>query len=219
MMHVDPASPASIGHPWSLERSRRAWGAAFSRAAAGRPLPAARARASRPTRPRPGPQVTRLCHQHRLHTALASLFTRALGDWAAPAAELLLAAAAAPAETTPPPGGPWGERAAAVYKALVFLRCAFRGHALPPGAGGLPAGMAGLVRAQARAPRPPPPPPPARRRGPPRPAVAVQCCGRAGPRAGGRGLRVPVRRHADVAITLFPMFGQRPVRLWAMGGS
>jgi len=157
MMHVDPASPASIGHPWSLERSRRAWGAAFSRAAAGRPLPAARARASRPTRPRPGPQVTRLCHQHRLHTALASLFTRALGDWAAPAAELLLAAAAAPAETTPPPGGPWGERAAAVYKALVFLRCAFRGHALPPGAGGLPAGMAGLVRAQARAPGPPPP--------------------------------------------------------------
>jgi len=76
---------------------------------------------------------------------------------AAPAAELLLAAAAAPAETTPPPGGPWGERAAAVYKALVFLRCAFRGHALPPGAGGLPAGMAGLVRAQARAPGPPPP--------------------------------------------------------------
>jgi len=53
MMHVDPASPASIGHPWSLERSRRAWGAAFSRADAGRPLPAARARASRPTRPRP----------------------------------------------------------------------------------------------------------------------------------------------------------------------
>ena len=44
--------------------------------------------------------MTRLCRAHRLHTALASLFTRALADYAAPAAELLLTAAAAPPEVT-----------------------------------------------------------------------------------------------------------------------
>ena len=38
-------------------------------------------------------QVTRLCRAHRLHSALAFLFTRGLADYAAPAAELLLSLA------------------------------------------------------------------------------------------------------------------------------
>ncbi|KAK9840784.1 hypothetical protein WJX81_004448 [Elliptochloris bilobata] len=93
-------------------------------------------------------QVTRLCRAHRLHTALASLFTRALADYAAPAAELLLTATVAKPEACPAAGAAWGERAATAYKLLIYLRCCFRGHAFPPGSGELPAEARGLVRAQ-----------------------------------------------------------------------
>ena len=82
-------------------------------------------------------QVTRLCRTHHLHSALAFLFTRALSDYAAPAAELLLAHAHAP------PEGPhnelkdaqaeWGMKAKTGYKLLVFLKCGLSGEAFPPG--------------------------------------------------------------------------------------
>jgi hypothetical protein len=82
-------------------------------------------------------QVTRLCRAHHLHSALAFLFTRALSDYTAPAAELLLAHAHAP------PEGPhnelqdaqaeWGMKAKTGYKLLVFLRCGLSGEAFPPG--------------------------------------------------------------------------------------
>ena len=105
--------------------------------------------------------MTRLCRAHRLHSALAFLFTRALADYAAPAAELLLAHAHAPADPPhtlhPTPGGSslaglganggaadaggrgnagaWGPKRAAGYKLLVYLRCCFAGRAVPPGMG------------------------------------------------------------------------------------
>ncbi len=105
--------------------------------------------------------MTRLCRAHRLHSALAFLFTRALADYAAPAAELLLAHAHAPADPpqtldptefdrgsrTSPAGAAaggaaagggnaaasWGPKRAAGYKLLVYLRCCFAGRAFPPG--------------------------------------------------------------------------------------
>ena len=82
-------------------------------------------------------QVTRLCRTHHLHSALAFLFTHALSDYAAPAAELLLAHAHGP------PEGPyyeskdaqaeWGTKAKTGYKLLVFLKCGLSGKAFPPG--------------------------------------------------------------------------------------
>lgn len=79
-------------------------------------------------------QVTRLCRTHQLHSALAFLFTRALSDYAAPAAELLLAHAHAPTEDARGDfEGPWGMRAKTGYKLLVYLKCGLSGKALPPG--------------------------------------------------------------------------------------
>ena len=83
-------------------------------------------------------QVTRLCRTHQLHSALAFLFTRALSDYAAPAAELLLAHAhssqgsRAGHEAGSP--GTWGACTPTGYKLLVYLRCGLRGEAFPPGA-------------------------------------------------------------------------------------
>ena len=86
--------------------------------------------------------MTRLCRTHRLHSALAFLFTRALSDYAAPAAELLLAHAHAPADERPPAAADghapalvpaWGRKRATGYKLLVYLRCCFAGRAFPPG--------------------------------------------------------------------------------------
>jgi hypothetical protein len=86
-------------------------------------------------------QVTKLCRTHRLHSALAFLFNRALSDYAAPAAELLLAHVHAPpkpagADSAPVQSAPsscWGPRRATGYKLLVYLHCCFTGRAFPPG--------------------------------------------------------------------------------------
>ena len=94
-------------------------------------------------------QVTRLCRAHRLHSALAFLFNRALGDYTAPAAELLLAFVHAPDESPaesasesagdspavgrPGPAAAWGARRATGYKLLVYLHCCLSGRAFPPG--------------------------------------------------------------------------------------
>lgn len=100
-------------------------------------------------------QVTRLCRAHRLHSALAFLFNRALGDYTAPAAELLLAFVHAPDEspaesasesagdspTVSRPGlaAAWGARRATGYKLLVYLHCCLSGRAFPPGSPSVPA--------------------------------------------------------------------------------
>lgn len=90
--------------------------------------------------------MTRLCRAHRLHSALAFLFNRALGDYTAPAAELLLAFLHAPDESpaesasesagdSPSAGRPaaWGAHRATGYKLLVYLHCCLSGRAFPPG--------------------------------------------------------------------------------------
>ena len=83
-------------------------------------------------------QVTRLCRTHQLHSALAFLFTRALSDYAAPAAELLLAHAHGLQDSRAEPegGSPggWDGRTPTGYKLLVYLRCGLNGEAFPPGA-------------------------------------------------------------------------------------
>ena len=82
-------------------------------------------------------QVTRLCRTHHLHSALAFLFTRALSDYAAPAAELLLAHAHAPPEghhnESKDAKAEWGTKAKTGYKLLVFLKSGLSGEAFPPG--------------------------------------------------------------------------------------
>ncbi|CAL8466179.1 g5715 [Coccomyxa elongata] len=106
-------------------------------------------------------QVTRLCRAHRLHSALAFLFNRALGDYTAPAAELLLAFLHAPDEspaesasesTGDSPAASrsaaWGARRATGYKLLVYLHCCLSGRAFPPGMGDVPAEMRAGVKAQ-----------------------------------------------------------------------
>ena len=83
-------------------------------------------------------QVTRLCRTHRLHSALAFLFTRALSDYAAPAAELLLAHVHG---ACPDSGGAadgtqqqtWSIGTQTGYKLLVYLKCGLQGEAFPPG--------------------------------------------------------------------------------------
>ena len=82
--------------------------------------------------------MTHLCRTHQLHSALAFLFTRALSDYAAPAAELLLAHAhgsqGGRTECEGGPPGDWGARTPTGYKLLVYLRCGLCGEAFPPGA-------------------------------------------------------------------------------------
>ena len=78
-------------------------------------------------------QVTRLCRMHQLHSALAFLFTRALSDYAAPAAELLLAHAHSPPDSQGGLEGNWGMKTQTGYKLLVYLKCGICGEAFPPG--------------------------------------------------------------------------------------
>lgn len=78
-------------------------------------------------------QVTRLCRMHQLHSALAFLFTRALSDYAAPAAELLLAHAHSPPDSQGGLGEDWGMKTQTGYKLLVYLKCGICGEAFPPG--------------------------------------------------------------------------------------
>jgi len=79
-------------------------------------------------------QVTRLCRMHQLHSALAFLFTRALSDYAAPAAELLLAHAHSPEHDSQGDlEGSWGMKTRSGYKLLVYLKCGICGEAFPPG--------------------------------------------------------------------------------------
>ena len=75
---------------------------------------------------------------HQLHSALAFLFTRALSDYAAPAAELLLAHVhgVSPDGQGTLDGSPqqeWGIKTRTGYKLLVYLKCGLRGEAFPPG--------------------------------------------------------------------------------------
>ena len=74
---------------------------------------------------------------HQLHSALAFLFTRALSDYAAPAAELLLAHVHSMSSSrVEPDQGPqqaWGARTHTGYKLLVYLKCGLCGEAFPPG--------------------------------------------------------------------------------------
>lgn len=83
--------------------------------------------------------MTRLCRAHRLHSALAFLFNRALADYTAPAAELLLAYVHARRESSDEspressPAGGWSARRATGYKLLVYLHCCLSGRAFPPG--------------------------------------------------------------------------------------
>ncbi len=88
--------------------------------------------------PYPMTQVTRLCRAHRLHSALAFLFNRALADYTAPAAELLLAHVHARRESSDDspadsPAAVWSARRATGYKLLVYLHCCLAGRAFPPG--------------------------------------------------------------------------------------
>ena len=83
-------------------------------------------------------QVTRLCRMHQLHSALAFLFTRALSDYAAPAAELLLAHVhGLPPDSQGNTNGgrqqEWGTKTQTGYKLLVYLKCGLSGEAFPPG--------------------------------------------------------------------------------------
>ena len=74
---------------------------------------------------------------HQLHSALAFLFTRALSDYAAPAAELLLAHIhGVPADEHRGHGGSleqWDSGMRTGYKLLVYLKCGLGGEAFPPG--------------------------------------------------------------------------------------
>ena len=103
----------------------------------------------------PSVQVVKLCRTHRLYSALTYVLTRGLGDYIAPAVELLLALATAPSGATDADAdadgssfetAPAGQRAAG-FKLLVYLRCCLRQEQFPPGAGPLPAGKAGLIKA------------------------------------------------------------------------
>ena len=76
----------------------------------------------------PMAQVVRLCREHKLFSALAYLFPRALLDFLAPAAELLQAVMHAP-----PAEARQKEREAYSYKLLIYLRCCFQGRSFPPG--------------------------------------------------------------------------------------
>ena len=84
-------------------------------------------------------QVIRLCRQHRLTTALAYLFPRALLDYVAPVAELVIAIAKAKAEEQEAVAqGSLSERKASRalgFKLLVYLRTNFAGLTFPPGKG------------------------------------------------------------------------------------
>lgn len=74
---------------------------------------------------------------HQLHSALAFLFTRALSDYAAPAAELLLAHVhgVSAGEHRGPDGDShqWDAKTRTGFKLLVYLKCGLCGEAFPPG--------------------------------------------------------------------------------------
>ena len=83
-------------------------------------------------------QVIRLCRQHRLTSALAYLFPRALLDYVAPVAELAVAIVNARADEqnsqepdNPPPG--WKLSKVLGFKLLTYLRTHFAGLTFPPG--------------------------------------------------------------------------------------
>ena len=75
-------------------------------------------------------QVTRLCQQHGLYSALLYIFNRGLAEFIAPAQDLLHAVVESAAEAP---------RAALADKLLVYLQCCFEGRAFPPGRGRLDA--------------------------------------------------------------------------------
>ena len=82
-------------------------------------------------------QVIRLCRQHRLTSALAYLFPRALLDYVAPVAELIVAIATAKAEEHGSEAGIVQEAQKASrslgFKLLIYLRTNFAGLTFPPG--------------------------------------------------------------------------------------
>jgi len=77
----------------------------------------------------------RLCRQHRLYTALAFLFPRALLDHVAPVAELAVATARAAGHLQERDGDEaWSQSKALGFKLLVYLKTSFAGLTFPPGA-------------------------------------------------------------------------------------
>lgn len=100
-------------------------------------------------------QVVKLCRTHHLYSALTYVLTRGLRDYIAPAVELLLALACAPGTAAVADAGSSldsglvasPEQRAAGFKLLVYLRCCLRQQQFPPGAGPLPVGKAGVIKA------------------------------------------------------------------------
>lgn len=83
-------------------------------------------------------QIVRLCRQHHLYTALAYLFSRALLDYVAPAAELIVAIASSRTAEQHSIESEEGLEVRALtkklaYKLLVYLRTCFAGLSYPPG--------------------------------------------------------------------------------------
>lgn len=78
----------------------------------------------------------RLCRRHRLYTALAYLFPRALLDYAAPVAELTVAIGTAKLpqhHASTDTDKEWPLSKTLAFKLLVYLRTCFAGLSFPPG--------------------------------------------------------------------------------------